>query len=205
MDFKFEIADSRKIARTLVAFANTDGGHLLVGVKDNGAVAGVRSDEEFFMAEGAARMYCRPEVPFEVRDWNVDGRRVLEIIIPKSDQRPHYAPDKDDRWMVYIRRGDQNLLANSVLLKIWQKKKSGRTILVKFTEKEKFLLQYLEQHESITLSKFRRLAKVSRLRAEAILVNFIMLEIVDIVITERSTYYKLNERYSENLPSLDWM
>ena len=89
LDFKFEIADSRKIARTLVAFANTDGGHLLVGVKDNGAVAGVRSDEEFFMAEGAARMYCRPEVPFEVRDWNVDGRRVLEIIIPKSDQRPH--------------------------------------------------------------------------------------------------------------------
>jgi predicted HTH transcriptional regulator len=36
LDFKFEISDSRKIAKTLVAFANTNGGVLLIGVKDNG-------------------------------------------------------------------------------------------------------------------------------------------------------------------------
>ena len=34
LDFKFEISDARKIARTLVAFSNTDGGKLLIGVKD---------------------------------------------------------------------------------------------------------------------------------------------------------------------------
>ncbi|WP_302323539.1 helix-turn-helix domain-containing protein, partial [Bacteroides caecimuris] len=33
-DFKFEISDARKIAKTLSAFANTDGGRLLIGVKD---------------------------------------------------------------------------------------------------------------------------------------------------------------------------
>ena len=32
-DFKFEVSDSKKIARTLSAFANTDGGRLLIGVK----------------------------------------------------------------------------------------------------------------------------------------------------------------------------
>jgi len=61
LDFKFEISDSKKIARSLVAFANTDGGKLLVGVKDNGAIAGVRSDEEFHMVEAAAQLYCRPD------------------------------------------------------------------------------------------------------------------------------------------------
>ena len=44
-DFKFEISDARKIAKTLSAFANTNGGKLLIGVKDNGKIAGVRSDE----------------------------------------------------------------------------------------------------------------------------------------------------------------
>ena len=44
-DFKFEISDARKIARSLSAFANTEGGRLLIGVKDNGKIAGVRSDE----------------------------------------------------------------------------------------------------------------------------------------------------------------
>ncbi|MFP4472106.1 MAG: helix-turn-helix domain-containing protein, partial [Bacteroidales bacterium] len=59
-DFKFEISDSKKIARSLAAFSNTEGGKLLVGVKDNGAIAGVRSDEEFYMVQAAAEMYTRP-------------------------------------------------------------------------------------------------------------------------------------------------
>ena len=44
-DFKMRIEDTRKIARTLVAFANTDGGRLLIGVKDNGTVCGVVPEE----------------------------------------------------------------------------------------------------------------------------------------------------------------
>ena len=43
LDFKFAVNDSRKIARSLVAFANTTGGKLLIGVKDNGTIAGVRT------------------------------------------------------------------------------------------------------------------------------------------------------------------
>ena len=58
-DFKTRIDDSRKIARTLVAFANADGGRLLIGVKDNGTVSGVRVDEELHMVEAAAEMYCQ--------------------------------------------------------------------------------------------------------------------------------------------------
>ena len=48
-DFKFAISDARKIARSLSAFANTEGGRLLVGVKDNGAIAGGRSEEGIYM------------------------------------------------------------------------------------------------------------------------------------------------------------
>jgi len=54
-DFKFEISDARKIARSLSAFANTEGGRLLIGVKDNGKIAGVRSDEEIYMIESLQR------------------------------------------------------------------------------------------------------------------------------------------------------
>lgn len=57
-DFKFAISDIRKIAKSLSAFANTEGGRLLVGVKDNGKIAGVRSEEEIYMVEAAASVYC---------------------------------------------------------------------------------------------------------------------------------------------------
>ena len=55
-DFKFEISDARKIAKTLSAFANTDGGRLLIGVKDNGKIAGVRSEEEVVLIEAGTTL-----------------------------------------------------------------------------------------------------------------------------------------------------
>lgn len=57
-DFKYQISDAKKIARSISAFANNSGGRLLVGVKDNGHIAGVKSDEEIYMIEQAATMYC---------------------------------------------------------------------------------------------------------------------------------------------------
>ena len=62
LDFKFEINSASKIAKSLVAFANTDGGKLLIGVKDNGLIAGIRTDEEVYMLESAAKLYSNPPV-----------------------------------------------------------------------------------------------------------------------------------------------
>ena len=64
LDFKYCVSDSRKIARTLTAFANTDGGRLLIGVRDNGSIAGIKSDEEIYMVDTAAHLFCRPEITF---------------------------------------------------------------------------------------------------------------------------------------------
>ncbi|MCX6251596.1 MAG: ATP-binding protein [Bacteroidetes bacterium] len=191
LDFKFEITDARRIARTLVAFANTDGGRLLIGVKDNGAITGVRSDEEFYMVEAAAKMYCKPPVGFKTREWTINGKTVLEIIVLKSPEKPHYASGKDDKWQVYIRVNDQNLLANRVLLNVWEKEKSPKGVYLKFTDKEKLLLTYLEDHPTITLSKFSRNAKISRFKAENILIRFLLLKMIVIIFTEKQTLYAL--------------
>ncbi len=95
LDFKFQISDSKKIARSLVAFANTDGGRLLIGVKDNGRIAGVRSEEEFHMIEAAAQLYSKPPVSYEHQQWQIEGKTVLEIMVHPSDQKPHFALNED--------------------------------------------------------------------------------------------------------------
>lgn len=197
-DFKFEISDSKKIARSLAAFSNTDGGKLLVGVKDNGAIAGVRSDEEFYMIQAAAQMYTRPEVVFTMKEWIVDGKTILEIKIPKNlEEGPYSAPDKDGRWKVYIRVNDQNLLANTVLLNVWRKQKRKKGITIRYTDKEKILLDYLLKNNEITLSKFRKVAGISRRVAEKVLVDLITLNILRMEITEKAVYYSANPDYRE--------
>lgn len=191
LDFKFEISDSKKIAKTFVAFANTDGGTLLIGVKDNGSIAGVRSEEEYYMIEAAAKMYCKPEVSFQTRRWNIDGKTILELNIPKSSQKPHYALTEEKKWMVYIRVNDQNLLANNILLRVWQQKKEAKPVYLEFTKNEKLLLSYLEENSTITISKFCKIVLISRREAENILVKLISLNILKIVFTEKQVYYQL--------------
>jgi len=191
LDFKFEISDSRKIARTLCAFANTDGGILLIGVKDNGRIAGVRTDEEYYMAEAAARMYCRPEVPFITEKWTVEGKTVLEIRIPPGSDKPYYALTDEGKWRAYLRIKDQNILAHPVWVKVWKRKSSPKGIIIRYSAEEKMLLSYLRENDYITLSKFTRIARLRRFEAENILANLIISEILGIEQTEKQTHFFL--------------
>ena len=97
-DFKFSISDSRKIARSISAFANHSGGRLLVGVKDNGNIAGIRSEEEFYMIEQAAEMYCKPAQTVSQRLYCADGKYVLLVEIQPADSRPVMAQDDNHTW-----------------------------------------------------------------------------------------------------------
>lgn len=192
-DFKFQVNDSRKIARTLSAFANTDGGKLLIGVKDNGAVAGVRSDEEFYMIEAAAQMYCKPEVDFAHRTWNVDGKTVLEIDIPAMDHKPCFAENEQGKWLAYIRVADQNILANTVQLKFWKRQKRETGTFIRYTEKEKILLDFLSEQPFITLNKFCKLASIPRYLAENIIVNLMVTGIIEMGQGEKYAWFRLKD------------
>jgi hypothetical protein len=194
LDFKFEISDSRKIARTLVAFSNTDGGTQLIGVKDNGKIAGVRSDEEFFMVQAAAGMYCKPEVTFESKRWVVDGKTVLEIIIPKGINYPYFAKTDKETWMAYIRVKDENILATSVHLKVWNNKTHKSGILIEYSEKVKMLMEYLENEPSITISKFCRIAFLPRKAAESILADLVYLGLVEMVYDGNRFIFRLKKK-----------
>ena len=154
LDFKFEISDSKKIARSLAAFANTDGGRLLVGVKDNGAIAGVRSAEELHMIEAAAELYCQPPVRYSAKEWNVDGKAVVEVIIPKDMVDKHKAPDHFGSYKVFIRVADENLVADNVLVKVWQSDKYHRAAKITFNEAETLLLHHLTYQNSFSIPFF---------------------------------------------------
>lgn len=194
-DFKFCITDSRKIARSLVAFANTDGGTLLIGVKDNGNIVGVQSDEEYYMVESAARIYSNPPVPFTTRQWQFEGKTVLQVMVEPSTRKPHYAKDDNGKWMAYVRHNDENRLAGKVMIDVWNKQKSLRGITVKVTDAEKFLLNYLENNQFISVSAFARKASLPYRQAEQLLADFIVLGIVQPWFGDTHVLYQLNRSF----------
>ena len=190
-DFKFEISDARKIAKTLSAFANTNGGRLLIGVKDNGKIAGVRSEEEKYMIEAAAQLYCVPEVEYSLQTYIVEGRQVLVATIEETPHKPVYAKDETGKPLAYLRIKDENILATPIHLRVWQQSGSPRGELITYTEREQLLLDLLEENDSLSLNRYCRLARLSRRAAEHLLAKFIRFDIVEPVFEGHKFHFRL--------------
>ncbi len=178
LDFKHSISDSRKIARTLAAFANTDGGTLLIGVKDNGNVSGVNSEEEYYMLEGAAQMYCKPEVKFKVTRWDINGKVVLEVYVRPDSKNLYKAQDKNGKWKVFFRQKDENFVATPLQVKVWNAIRYRKAVRFNLSHKDQLLIDYLKEHGQITVDDYCRMAFISHREAESVLVNLAVLGIV---------------------------
>ena len=196
-DFKFEISDARKIARSLSAFANTDGGRLLIGVKDNGRIAGVRSEEEVYMIEAAAQLYCLPQVEIAMHTYTIEGKTVLIAEIPKAVEKPVQAQVAPGKYMAYVRIADENILATAVHLAVWRQKNSPKGSLVEYTEREQLLLDYLAEHGAITVSKYSRLARLSYRSAVDYIARFVRFGLLDICFEHHKFFYRLHQEEGE--------
>jgi predicted HTH transcriptional regulator len=192
LDFKYCVSDSRKIARTLSAFANSNGGKILIGVRDNGSIAGIKSDEEIYMVDTAAHLFCRPEIAYTIKQHTAGGKTILEVDVLKGTKRPYQVKNENERWLSYFRNNDQNLVANRVLLQVWRKEEKGRGVLVKFGKAENSLMEYLKGNGSVTLSKFRKVSRISSYKAEAILANLIIFRVLIMKASEKGFTYELN-------------
>ena len=193
LDFKFEIADSRKIAWTYSAFANSRGGRILVGVKDNGKIAGIRTEEEVHMIRGAADLYCNPVIQPEITTWQSAGKTVLEVYIEPASIRPVYAKDEYNRWRAWVRINDENFQANSVLIKSWTRKKGTKGTFVEITRKEELFFSYLKKHHEISFSKTQKLLKLNRSQTEDFLVNFLALDTIKMHFDNRGVRYQIKK------------
>jgi hypothetical protein len=193
LDFKFEVSDSRKIARTLSAFANTDGGRLLIGVKDNGAIAGVRSEEEYYMIEAASKMYTKPEVPFTATRWNVNGKTVLEVLIEKGSDKPYLAPDKDNRFRAFIRVADENILANQILVLAWKKSSCDDGTLLRVAQPVEMLFDCLKRENEISTNRFCRIAHIRYHEACEILSDLLAMHTLEYFVREKHILYRKPE------------
>ncbi len=190
LDFKKTITSCEKIAKTMVSFANNRGGKLLIGVADDGAIKGVKAeDEERYMILKAAQFYARPALEPTFEEIYVDDKLVLVVDIAESDTKPHYALAEDKKWWVYVRVNDKSVLASKVVVDVLKKSADDKGVLIAYSSNEKALLEYLEKMERITIKQYCELQKVSRRNAQRILVNLVLSGVLRVHTTEKEEYY----------------
>lgn len=175
-DFKFAISDARKIARSISAFANNDGGHLLVGVKDNGVIAGVRNDEDIYVVEQAAEMYCTPPQEIDVTAFHVDGNVVYKVDIrPAGIGKPVQVIEECNRRHTYYRVADENISAHSLMVKSWlaQREAIGQNIGKLITDTEQQLLSIVSEcgENGLPINSLHTRMDMSRVRVGQAIIN----------------------------------
>lgn len=175
VDFKQTISNLYKIAKTIVSFANTKGGKLLIGVCDNKFIVGIDPEEEKHMLIQAAVFYCDPPVAlsFQEEELKEEEKTVLIVEIQESNQKPHYAKQTSGTWLCYVRVKDKSIPAGKNLIKLMQIQQVPdlKGDVPKLSKHEKNLLNFLTINDSLTIKEVMKLQNFSKRRAVRIMTN----------------------------------
>jgi predicted HTH transcriptional regulator len=162
------------------AFANNDGGWLLIGVKDNGTVAGVRNEEDIYVVEQAAQMCCTPPQDVKFDAFKVDGGLiVIRATVAKAAKRPVQVIEADGRRRAYYRVADENIAAHPLMVRAWQMQHNSVFTL---SDAETALLSVLSAStEPLSTSRLPLLLHTSQRASDDIVVRLAAMHIIEFV------------------------
>ncbi len=170
-DFKYRVTDAYKLAKSVSAFANTKGGRLLIGVRDDGHLSGVRSEEEIYMMHQAAYKYCKPEASIQFDTFHVEGRTIVIATILPSNKRPVCALDETGKRIAYIRLADENIVASPVFLALWRESQTSQGAVLSYDDSIRHLLDVMQGRQ--TLNQIVRTSRLPRHKVITLLARLI--------------------------------
>ncbi len=105
VQFKEQITNPLSAAQELVAFANTEGGQLIVGVADKtGAITGLAFEDIQRISNllvNAASEGVKPPLTIKTETIDVSGKKVLVVTVPNGVHKPY----KDKDGLIFVKNG----------------------------------------------------------------------------------------------------
>jgi ATP-dependent DNA helicase RecG len=117
-EFKLQAVHPDDLSAAIVAFANSDGGQLVIGVSNDRHVVGVTGADKLRQyVENVALNNCVPSISISMETVGGDPDSVLVVTIPKGDQRPY----RTNRGVYYLRTASGRRQASrEELLRLFQ-------------------------------------------------------------------------------------
>lgn len=179
-EFKLKFSTPEKIAREMIAFANTKGGYIIFGVDDDKDVVGVESEKEVAeLVKETAEKFCEPPLDYSIEFIEYNGKEIVVVAIPESENKPHrlqdYLDDIDlNKSVVTIRVNDKSVQASKEMVRILRAQ-SGNKALFKYEigQNEKLVFEYLKHNERISVKELSKLVNISERRASRTLVKMV--------------------------------
>jgi predicted HTH transcriptional regulator len=179
-EFKRKFSSPEKIAKEMIAFANTKGGYILFGIDDNRSIYGVESEKtETELIKDAAVNYCEPPLEINIEYRELYGKDIVVVEIPESQNKPHRIQDYEKNFdinkaVVMIRVADKSIQASKEMIRI-MRAQSNHLQLKKYTlgPNERTVFEYLHKNEKISVKELSNLINISERRASRTLVKLV--------------------------------
>ncbi len=175
LEFKQRTPEPPRLAKEIIAFANTDGGRLIIGIDDDGNVVGVKdAEEEEFTLRNALEAHCAPRIKWRTERVEITRKRdVVVVAVPRSKLRPHFliGVDRRDEKTAYIRVGDRSIEASREAVELMTAAENGDDVQFEFREVELRLMKYLERYGRISAKSFSRFVNIPDEEAGKVLVT----------------------------------
>jgi predicted HTH transcriptional regulator len=179
-EFKRKFSTVEKIAREMIAFANTKGGYLIIGVDDDKEIIGVESEKtEAELIVDAAQNFCEPPLNIKIDYIEIKGKEVVVVEIFESKNKPHrlqdYLKELDvNKSTVTIRVNDKSVQASKEMIRIL-KARSSQLNLKKYSigPNEKAVFEFLEKYERISVKELSNFINISERRSSRTLVKLV--------------------------------
>lgn len=184
IEFKLKTNHPEKIIREMVAFANSEGGKLIIGIGDDKTIKGLRfPDEDEFILQKAIEKHIYPMIDYEISRIKVDGEReVLVYDIKKSPFKPHYV-DLDgiaENRKAYVRVEDKSVQASREIREILKGERKSLNIKFHYGDKERTLMKYLAENPSITVDTYANIANIPRKVASRTLIVLVLANVIKV-------------------------
>ncbi|WP_184171741.1 AlbA family DNA-binding domain-containing protein [Rhabdobacter roseus] len=182
LEFKLKANHPDRIVREIVAFANSGGGKLLIGVGDDKTIKGLKyADEDEFMLVRAIEKYCTPTIGYRIEKVPVSGdREVLVFYVPRSPDKPHYVKDVLGKQRAYVRVADKSVQASWEMREIMRRARKERDVRFSYGEKERKLMQLLDEKSSVTVDSYATTAGIPRNLASRTLVMLVLANVLEV-------------------------
>ena len=118
VEFKEELPrNSEKYTKTVVAYANTQGGKLIFGVVDETReIVGVDETTLFQVMDSIANAIsdsCEPQIILEIEPYTIEGKTVIVVTVAPESHRPYYLKSKGKMKGTYVRVAGTTRLART--------------------------------------------------------------------------------------------
>ena len=179
-EFKRKFSSQEKIAREMIAFANTKGGIILFGVDDDKKIIGVESEKETTeLVKDTALNFCEPPLKFLIEYKEINGKEIVIVLIPESNKKPHRLQDYQTNFnittaIVPIRVNDKSVQASKEMIRILRAQ-TNQSVLKKYVlgPTEKTVFEYLSKVERISVKELSNLVNISERRSSRTLVKMV--------------------------------